>query len=206
MLPFSRWRVPLLLIIYIISSFLGPSVAWRVWFQKLQNYQSISFIFLMRKKIYIFPEIFDPRYSRWRFCTSAQLFASILIWACSKPILVLFSKALATARARGGGGMWSFCHKDMTCSMADMIWQDALFLYPHSRNVSWSLFQVFSPFWFIWRDVPCLHSYVRILLGIQGCAMLPLFFTTLSVRSFLEASIAANICLVLGSFFVESWR
>ena len=75
MLPFSIWRVNLLLVSSMISSFLGPSAAFIVWFRKFQKSQAMSHSFLMRDYIYIFPEVFSPSDWRWRFWISAHLFS-----------------------------------------------------------------------------------------------------------------------------------
>ena len=42
---FLRWRVTILLTSSIISSFLGPSVVWRVWFRKSHKYQKTFHIY-----------------------------------------------------------------------------------------------------------------------------------------------------------------
>ena len=75
MLPFSIWRVNLLLVSSMIYSFLGPSAAFIVWFRKFQKSQAMSHSFLMRDYIYIFPEVFSPSDWRWRFWISAHLFS-----------------------------------------------------------------------------------------------------------------------------------
>ena len=89
-LPFSRWWVTLLLVSYIISSFLGPSVAWRVWFRKLHKSQEISHSFLMSEEIHIFTKVYTPIYWRWRFWISAQLFSRSPMRAFSQPIIFSF--------------------------------------------------------------------------------------------------------------------
>ena len=104
MLPFSRLQVTLLLTSSIISIFTGPSVAWRVWFRKFQKSQSTSHSFLMITQIHIFPDVFAPSDWRLKFWISFQLFTRSHMRACSQPISFWFSKALATANGRVGGG------------------------------------------------------------------------------------------------------
>ena len=47
-----------------ISGYLGPSVAWRVWFLKFQMYHAVSHSFLISVYIHITLEILAPKYSR----------------------------------------------------------------------------------------------------------------------------------------------
>ena len=45
---------------FFISSFLGPYVVCRLWFQKFRESEATSHSFLMSKEIRILPEFFAP--------------------------------------------------------------------------------------------------------------------------------------------------
>ena len=60
-IPLLKCRATLMLMRPRISVFWGPSVAWRVWFLKLQICNSVSRSFMISADIHLTPVILFPK-------------------------------------------------------------------------------------------------------------------------------------------------